>query len=214
MKKFLSLLFVSLLLIGLSCPAQAASIKIPNALDVLVEAPDWIANDKDAMQILRFDVPKMIPANYPYGSDPENILEAAKDHRNRYNMFDKKTKLPFPLSGQDLIKITGDLRGEYLLYALYEPESQVNTGPWDSLTNLISLKIIIVNGKTKEVLFEQAYSCIESADDTIEVTTRTGIQTRKGDPTLRLSPAEAVKVGLRKATPEVKSFLEKLRPEK
>ena len=208
MKKLFTLLLVLLLTAGMTSSSQAASTKIKGALDLLVEAPDWFALDKDAAQVLRFDLPKMIPSSYRYGSDPEDILEAAKDQRNRYELFEKKTKLPLPLSAQDLIKISGDLRGDYLLYALFEPQSPTNVGPWDSLTNSTTLKIILVNGTTKEVLFEKSYLCVESPDEIIEVQTQMGIQTRKGNPDIRLTPAEVIKSGLRKAIPEVKTFLE------
>ena len=211
MKKIFSALVFLLLWTGFGCTAFGAPEKVPQGLDILTEAPAWIAEDREAAQVLRFDVPKIVPSHYPYASDMKDILETARDHRNRYKLYQKRTRLPIALLPTDLMRISQNLKGEYLLYLLFEPQSPTNNGPWDSLKNPLTLKVILIHGANKEVLFENTYPCTELADETIDLGTRMGVHfTRPGDPTLRLSPPEVVKAGLRKATPEVLHFLNEL----
>lgn len=188
--------------------AFAAPVKVKNGLDILSEAPPWVVSDKTTNLLISFDAPKMVPSFFPYASDNKDILEAAVDYRAKYELIDRKTNTAPPLSGADLIKISKDLKGELLLYLLFDPQSQTNKGPWDALQNPITLRVILVNGVTEEVLFEGAYLCAESADEVIDLGTRMGIhRTRPGDPSLRLSLPEAIKAGLRHASAEVKEFL-------
>lgn len=215
MRKIMSLCAVFILLISFSGISYGAPEKRTNGLDLLLEAPKWFADDKETHQFLRFETPKMVPSSYPYASDLEDILEAAKDYRVKYKLIEPKTDVHLPLSGKDLMAISKKLKGEYLLYARFEPEFSTQKGPWDSLTNPVVLNIIIVDGTNQEVLFEKSYSCIESPDETIDLGTRMGVHyTRPGDPSLRLTTKETVKVGLGHATPEVKAFLDNLMAEK
>lgn len=211
MRKIISLCAVFILLLSFSGISYGAPEKKTNGLDLLLEAPKWFADDKDTHQFLRFETPKMVLSSYPYASDLEDILEAAEDYRNKYQLIEPKTNVRLPLSAKDLMAISKNLKGEYLLYARFEPEFSTQKGPWDSLTNPVVLNIIIVDGVNQEVLFEKTYPCIESPDETIDLGTRMGVHyTRPGDPSIRLTPKETVKTGLRHATPEVKAFLDEV----
>ena len=200
------LFFLFLMLIASS--AFGAPAKVKNGLDILSEAPPWVAADKDTNLLISFDAPKMVPSFFPYASDNKAILEAALDYRAKHQLVDPKTNAAPPLSSSDLIKISKNLKGEFLLYLRFEPESLTNKGPWDNLQNPLTLNVTLVRSSTDEVLFQDSYLCAESADEVIDLGMRMGVhRTRPGDPNLRLSLPEAVKAGLRHASPELKAFL-------
>lgn len=215
MRKMISLCAVFIFLFSFSGISYGAPEKKTDGLDLLLEAPKWFADDKETHQFLRFETPKMVPSSFPYASDLEDILEAAKDYRIKYKLIEPKTNVHLPLSAKDLMAISKNLKGEYFLYARFEPENSIQKGPWDSLANPVVLNIILVDGVNQEVLFEKSYSCVESPDETIDLGTRMGVHyTRPGDPSLRLTAKESVKIGLLHATPEVRAFLDDLMDKK
>lgn len=215
MRKIISLCAVFIFLISFSGVTFGAPEKKTNGLDLLLEAPKWFADDRDTHQFLRFETPKMVPSSYPYASDLEDILEAAKDYRVKYNLIEPKTDVNLPLSPKDLLAISKKLKGEYLLYVRFEPKLSTQKGPWDSLTNPVILNIILIEGTNQKILFEKSYSCIESPDEVIDLGIRKGVHyTRPGDPSLRLTAKETVKIGLSHATLEVQAFLDTLMAEK
>ena len=189
---------------------------VPPTLDLLVEAPIWIDQDKEANFNLRYLTPQLIPSGFIAKNENDQVLEETKMYRIKKNLYEAKTKVFLPFKESDLLALSRTLKPDYFLYFTFHKDSathEISTlGEKPAPPEPLVLSVYLVDTKNQKVIFAEHFLGIEQVDDVIDLGTHNGTaRTRPGNPYRALTPGEATQIALTKAKVQLTPFLEDLR---
>lgn len=193
----------------------SASANTPPTLDLLIEAPNWIEQDKEANFNLRYLAPQLIPPEFISKNENSKILEETKMYRIKNNLYDAKTKSFFPFKDSNLLALSRTLKPDYFLYLTFHKDSTTQEisalGEKPAPPVPLTLSVYLIDTKKQKIIFNEHFLGIEHTDDVIELGTHNGIpRNRPGNPYRALTPSEATQIALTRAKVKLTPFLENL----
>ena len=211
MKKLLLTLAILLL-----TASQGLASSAPPTLDLLIEAPIWLDQDKEANFNLRYLAPQLIPSGFISKNENDKILEETKMYRIKNNLYETKTKIFLPFEESDLLALSRTLKPDYFLYFTFHKDSAMQEvpvlGEKPAPPTPLILSIYLVDTQNQKVIFSEHFLGIEHVDDVVDLGIRNGIaRTRPGNPYRALTPSEATQIALTRAKVQLTPFLEDLR---